>query len=52
MMVRGRSFVKQMRDVEQAYREDSRALTLEEWKTQPLRSTVLDGLARLTSSLQ
>jgi cardiolipin synthase len=52
MMVRGRSFVKQMRDVEQAYREDSRALTLEEWKRQPLRSTVLDGLARLTSSLQ
>jgi cardiolipin synthase len=52
MMVRGRSFVKQMRDVEKAYREDSRALTLEEWKRQPLRSTVLDGLARLTSSLQ
>ena len=51
-MVRGASFVKQMRDVEEAYREMSRALTLEEWKQQPLRSTVLDGLARLTSSLQ
>jgi cardiolipin synthase len=52
LMVRGASFVKQMRDVEEAYREMSRALTLEEWKQQPLRSTVLDGLARLTSSLQ
>jgi cardiolipin synthase len=52
LMVRGTSFVKQMRDVEEAYRENSRALTLEEWKKQPLRSTVLDGLARLTSSLQ
>jgi cardiolipin synthase len=41
-----------MRDVEEKYREMSRALTLEEWKKQPLRSTVLDGLARLTSSLQ
>lgn len=52
LIVRGASFVKQMRDVEEAYREMSRALTLEEWKQQPLRSTVLDGLARLTSSLQ
>ncbi len=52
LMVKGASFVKQMREVEAAYREDSRALTLEEWMKQPLRSTVLDGLARLTSSLQ
>jgi cardiolipin synthase len=52
LMVRGASFVTQMREVEDAYREMSRALTLEEWKKQPLRSTVLDGLARLTSSLQ
>ncbi len=52
LMVRGASFVKQMREVEEKYREMSRALTLEEWKQQPLRSTVLDGLARLTSSLQ
>jgi cardiolipin synthase len=52
LMVRGESFVTQMREVEEAYRQDSRALTLEEWEKQPLRSTVLDGLARLTSSLQ
>lgn len=52
LMVRGESFVKQMREVEQQYREMSRSLSLEEWNKQPLRSTVLDGLARLTSSLQ
>jgi cardiolipin synthase len=51
-MVRGASFVQQMRDVEEAYRSMSRELTLAEWNKQPLRSTVLDGLARLTSSLQ
>ncbi|TFC30302.1 cardiolipin synthase [Cryobacterium sp. TMT2-18-3] len=52
MMVRGRSFVQQLRAVEDGYREDSRELTLEEWMKQPLRSTVLDNLARLTSAVQ
>ncbi|TFC91718.1 MULTISPECIES: cardiolipin synthase [Cryobacterium] len=52
MMVRGRSFVKQLREVEDGYRADSRELTLEEWMKQPLRSTVLDNLARLTSAVQ
>ncbi|TFC83459.1 cardiolipin synthase [Cryobacterium cheniae] len=52
MMVRGRSFVQQLRVVEDGYREDSRELTLEEWMKQPLRSTVLDNLARLTSAVQ
>ena len=35
-----------------SYRALSRELTLEEWEKQPLRSTVLDNLARLTSALQ
>jgi cardiolipin synthase len=52
LMVRGRSFVEEMRKVEDGYRRDSRELTLEEWMKQPLRSTVLDNLARLTSALQ
>ena len=52
LMVRGKSFVDQVRAVEQRYRDDSRQLFLEEWMKQPLRSTVLDGLARLTSALQ
>lgn len=52
MLVRGEEFVREMRDVEAQYRALSRQLTREEWEKQPLRSTVLDNLARLTSALQ
>ncbi|WP_394553076.1 cardiolipin synthase [Agromyces sp. MMS24-JH15] len=52
LLVRGASFVREMRAVEEQYRAESRELTLEEWQQQPLRSTVLDNLARLTSALQ
>ena len=52
LLVRGEEYVQQLRRVEDDYRSFSRELTLEEWKKQPLRSTVLDNLARLTSALQ
>lgn len=52
MLVRGEEFVRDMREVEDHYRGLSRQLTIEEWRTQPLRSTILDNLARLTSALQ
>jgi len=52
LLVRGSEFADQMRAVEDRYRSLSRELTLEEWNKQPLRSTVLDNLARLTSALQ
>ncbi|PWC05110.1 cardiolipin synthase [Agromyces badenianii] len=52
LLVRGASFVREMRAVEDGYRRDSHELTLEQWMKQPLRSTVLDNLARLTSALQ
>ncbi len=52
MLVRGQEFAAEMREVEDTYRSLSRELTLEEWEQQPLRSTVLDNLARLTSALQ
>jgi len=52
MLVRGEEFVDEMRVVEDEYRSLSRELTLDEWVQQPLRSTVLDNLARLTSALQ
>lgn len=52
MLVRGEEFVAELRAVEAQYRALSRELTLEEWMQQPLRSTVLDNLARLTSALQ
>ena len=52
MLVRGEEFVTELRGVEDTYRSLSRELTSDEWKQQPLRSTVLDNLARLTSALQ
>ena len=52
LMVHSPSFVAQMREVEQDYRELSTELTLEKWEREPVRRTTLDGLARLTSALQ
>ncbi len=52
VLIRGDGFVAQMRRMEQEYRDLSREMTMEEWSKQPLRSTVLDNLARLTSALQ
>ena len=52
LMVRGSSFVQEMRAIEDKYRANSRELLLDEWLRQPLRSTVLDNLARLTSAVQ
>ncbi|WP_411701007.1 cardiolipin synthase [Conyzicola sp.] len=52
LVVHGESFVKQMRAVEADYRAVSRELTLDEWAREPRSSTVLDGVARLTSALQ
>lgn len=51
MLVRGESFVQQMREVEAAYRGLSRELTLEEWRAEPLRRTFFDGVARMASAL-
>lgn len=52
MMVHGKTFVRDLDEITDYYRENSRELTLEEWLQQPLRSTLLDNLARLTSALQ
>ena len=51
LMVRGESFVREMRKIEQAYRDAGRALTLAAWEQEPTRATFRDGLARLTSAL-
>ncbi len=51
LLVRGESFVRGMREVEQGYRDAGRELTLEEWRKEPLKSTFFDGLARLTSAV-
>ncbi|HLP23771.1 MAG TPA: cardiolipin synthase [Microbacteriaceae bacterium] len=52
VLVRGERFVQDLREVEQRYRDASVELDLDTWRAQPLRSTVLDNLARLTSALQ
>lgn len=52
MVVHGETFVRDLDEVNNSYRSNSRELTLEEWSKQPLRSQLLDGLARLTSALQ
>ncbi|MFA5606036.1 MAG: cardiolipin synthase [Leucobacter sp.] len=52
MVVHGETFVRDLDQVNDHYRENSRELTWEEWQRQPLRSQLLDGLARLTSALQ
>ena len=52
LLVRGPSFVADMREVEAGYRAVGRQLTLEEWEQEPASATFLDGIARLTSALQ
>lgn len=52
MVVHGEQFIKDLDKVNDYYRENSRELTMEEWEKQPLRSKLLDGLARLSSALQ
>jgi cardiolipin synthase len=52
LMVRGREFVNDLRQVQEGYRRASRQLTLEEWQGRPVRSAVLDNIARLTAGLQ
>lgn len=52
MVVYGESFVRDLTEATEEYRSNSRELTREEWDQQPLRSQLLDNLARLTSALQ
>ena len=52
MMVRGRQFVNDLRQIQEGYRRASRRLTLDEWQRRPVRSAVLDNVARLTAGLQ
>ena len=52
LYVQDEVFVGHLNEVEDEYRRVSVELTLEAWREEPLRRTVLDGLARLTSSLQ
>ncbi len=52
VMVRGKTFVKDLREVEESYRAVSKELTIDEWTARPGRTKVLDNTMRLTAALQ
>ena len=52
MMLAGGDVVSRMRKVEDAYRMQSRELTMEEWARRSWRSRYADNVMRLTSALQ
>jgi cardiolipin synthase len=52
VMVRGGTFLQELRALEDTYREHSRELTLEEWMPRPLHRRILDHVARLTAAVQ
>lgn len=52
LMLLGTKMVQEMHRVEDHYRQYSRELLLEEWKTRPPIARFVDNVARLTASLQ
>jgi len=52
VMVHGKHVVDQLRKVEESYRANSKELFLEDWLRRPIRSQVLDNMARLTAAVQ
>ena len=52
VMVHGESIIRELRTIEQSYRENSRELTLEEWVVRPRHMRIFDDLARLTAAVQ
>ncbi len=52
LMVCGRSFIEELRAVEDGYRAVSRELTTAEWSERTRRHRLVDDLTRLTSAVQ
>lgn len=52
MMVHGREFVRQLREIEDEYRKNSRELFLDVWLERPVPAQLLDNVARLTATVQ
>lgn len=52
VMVRGESIIRELRAIEQSYRENSRELTLEQWMGRPAHMRIFDDLARVTATVQ
>jgi cardiolipin synthase len=51
VMVRGGTFLQELRAIEDDYREHSTELTLDEWMSRPLHRRIMDHVARLTAAL-
>jgi cardiolipin synthase len=51
-MVRGDSIIRELRAIEQSYRENSRELTLDQWLRRPAHMRIFDDLARVTATVQ
>ena len=51
-MLLGGGVVRDLREVEDAYRALSRELTLDEWNARSRRSRYVDNAMRLTAALQ
>jgi cardiolipin synthase len=52
VMIHGKSFVDDLRKIEQEYRDTSRELFLDDWMQRPRAAAVLDNVARLTAAVQ
>ena len=52
VMVRGESIIRELRAIEQTYRENSRELTLDQWLRRPAHMRIFDDLARVTATVQ
>jgi cardiolipin synthase A/B len=52
VMIKGSKFVESLRRIESSYRTRSHELTLDSWMRQPMRSKILDNVARLTAAVQ
>lgn len=52
VMVRGESIIRELRAIEQSYRDNSRELTLDAWLRRPAHMRIFDDLARVTATVQ
>ncbi|HWL59565.1 MAG TPA: cardiolipin synthase [Microbacteriaceae bacterium] len=52
VIVHSADFVRELREIEQQYREDSTELLLEDWQRRPVPGQILDNVMRLTAGLQ
>ena len=52
VMVRGRTIMDDLHELQEQYRENSRELTLDEWMTRSRVAATFDNVARLAATLQ